>query len=321
MIRILTAIRRSFAMVAFILVAATPAGAVTLHQGDLVAIDTHFGSMYTRIVRLVPGSTVVDQIAIRGLLENAGASDIAVLPNGRILVATYALGIVAVEPGDGAQSIYRSEEALGGHARALTLGSNGELLILVDAGGEGRILRDDPETGIEVLAAGSDLSGAADLARSPGGELFVAIPGAQSSGGFGSIVRLSSQGARLAVYTSDVFRGPSQLAVTGNGRVYASNRGIMAAGYGGGVTRTEVATGNTAGAVAANACEGVAVVSPELVFYSTKTTDMVGEHWSVRRMFPVGWGVGDVTGPMVSVTEEPVPAHSASWGAVKRTYR
>jgi streptogramin lyase len=270
--------------------------------------------MYTRVVRLVPGSTVVDQITMRGLLENASANDITVLRDGRILVATYAHGIVAVNPADGAQSIYRSTEALGGHVAAMTLDASGELLILINAGTEGRILRDDPESGLEVLAAGSDLYGGADLVRSPGGELFVALPGAQS------VVRLSPQGARLAVYASDAFRGPSQLAVTGNGRLYASNGGIMAAGYGGCVTRTEIATGVTVSAVGANASEGVAVVSPERVFYSTKTTDPSGEHWSLHEL-SAGWQVADVTGPMVSVTEEPVPVHTATWGAVKRTYR
>jgi len=297
-----------------------PASAVTLHQGDLVAIDTHFGSLYTRIVRIVPGSGSVDLISIRGMLDNSNANDLEVMGDGRILVAAYAKGIIAIDPGDGTQSLYRTEADLGGHATALARGTNGELLILVTTTGEGRILREDPKTGLEVVASGSDLYGASDLANAPGGDLFVSFPTLPVSNQ-GSIARLSSQGARLAVYASDQFHGPSQLAVTGNGRVYASNWGAMNAGYGGGVTRTEIATGVTVAAVGASACEGVAVVSPEQVFYSTKSTDMSGEHWSVRQMFPAGWGVSDVTGPITTVAEEPVPAHSATWGAVKRIYR
>jgi len=320
MLRIPAAVRMSFAIPALVLVVATPARAITLHQGDLVAIDTHFGSLFTRIVRIVPGSGVVDLISIRGMLDNCDASDLEVMSDGRILVAAYAKGIIAINPSDGTQSLYRSEDVLGGHATALARGTNGELLILVTASGEGRILRDDPEAGLVMLASGSDLYGAGDLAHAPGGDLFLSFPMLPVSNR-GSIMRLSSQGARLAVYTSDEFRGPTQLAVTGNGRVYASNWGNMNAGYGGCVTRTEVATGITVTAVAASACEGVAAVSPEQVFYSTKGTDKNGEHWSVRQMFPPGWDVADVTGPMVTVSEEPVPAHSASWGAVKRTYR
>ena len=309
------------AVVATALVASA-AGAVTLHQGDLVAIDTHFGSFYTRIVRMVPGSGVVEQITNRRLLENAGARDLEVMSDGRILVATWVNGIVAVDPNDGTQSVYRTEQAMGGHAVALARGVDGELLILVSASGEGRILRDDPETGIELLTAGSDLSGAADLARSPNNELFVSVPGSTASvGGWGRILRLSAEGARLDVYTSDEFRGPTQLAVTGNGRIYASNWGAMNAGYGGRVTRTDIATATTVQATYANASSGVAVVSPELVYYSMKSTDKVGEHWYLQQLSPAGWMVPDVTGPITTVSEEPVSARSASWGAVKRTYR
>lgn len=300
---------------------AAPASAVTLHQGDLVAIDTHFGSLYTRIVRFVPGSNVVDLISIRGMLDNCNANDLEVMGDGRILVAAYAKGILAINPGDGTQSLAYSEQALGGHATALARGTNGELLILVTTSGEGRILREDPKTGLEVVASGSDLYGANDIASAPGGDLFVSFPRLPDPNQ-GSIMRLSSQGARVAVYTSNAFHQPTQLAVTGNGRVYASNWGEMNAGYSGGLTRTEVATGTTAVAVSANGCSGVAVVSPEQVFYSMKSTDKNGEHWAVYQMFPAGWtAVADVTGPITTVAEEPVPAHSSTWGAVKRIYR
>lgn len=310
----------AFALLATLLT--SPASAVTLHQGDLVAIDRHFGSFYTRIVRMVPGSGVVDQITMRGLLQDAGASDLEVMGDGRILVATWNTGIVAVEPGAGTQSVYLTNLQLGGNPTALARGIDGELLILVNAAGEGRILRDDPQNGLELLTAGSDLTGSSDLARSPNNELFVSVPGTPASvGGWGRILRLSAEGARLDVFTSEEFRGPTQLAITGNGRVYASNWGAMNAGYGGRVTRTEIATATTVEATYANGSSGVAVLSPERVFYSMKVTDKVGEHWSVQQMAPVGWGVADVTGPITTVAEEPVPARSASWGAVKRIYR
>jgi len=301
-----------------------PASAVSLHQGDMVAIDTHWGPFYTRVVRLVPGSGLVEQIAIRGLLENASATDLAVLSDGRILVSTWMRGVVVVQPNDGAQSVYLTEAALGGKVSGLAVESGGTVLMLVHSAGEGRILRHDPADGsLEIVSSGSDLSDCGDIAISRhGGELFVSRAQSPTSGAaFGSIVRLSPQGAPLAVFTSDEFRGPSQLAVTGNGQVYASNGGSMAAGYSGRLTRTEIPTGITVSAAPGNECSGVAVIAPEQVFYSWKSTSQVGETWSVACLSPAGWSVSDVTGPIEVVTEEPVPARSASWGAVKRTYR
>jgi len=314
---------RAAALAVLMLVSALPASGVTLHRGDLVAIDTHLGGFYTRIVRLTPGSGMVEPIAIRGLLENASATDLAVLSDGRILVSTWVHGVVVVQP-NGSQSVYLAEEALGGKVSGLAVEPGGTVLMMVHAGGEGRILRHDPADGsLETVASGSDLSDYGDLACSPNGTEWFASRAQSPSNGtaFGSIVRLSPQGVPLAVFTSDEFRGPSQLAVTGNGRVYASNGGAMAAGYGGRLTRTEIATGITVAAAVGNACAGGAVIAPEEVFYSWKSTSKVGESWTVERLDPDGWGVDDVTGPIEMVNEEPVPVRGASWGSVKRTYR
>ncbi len=305
------------------LAAAGSATAVSLHQGDLVALDTHFGTPYTMIVRLIPGTGVVDLVASHGLLADGGASDLTVLRDGRVLVSTDTHGVVAVDPADGSQSVYRTETELGGRVSGLAVEPEGTVLMLVHAGGSGRIVRHDPADGsLAEVTSGSDLSDAGDIACGPAGDVFVSVRGTPgSNGAFGSILRLSAQGARLATFVSDQFRGPGQLGVTGNGRVYAANGGAMAAGYGGCVTRTDIATGITATAVGSNACEGVAVVSPELVYYSRKTTTKAGEYWSVERMFPTGWGVSGVTGPIEAVILEPVSTHASTWGGVKRAYR
>src|SRR5690349_2565312 len=76
---------------------AVPARALNLHAGDLVALDSHWGTSYTRIVRVDPSAHSVEQIAMHGLLAN-GANALTVLKDGRVLVASYAQGLFLVDP-------------------------------------------------------------------------------------------------------------------------------------------------------------------------------------------------------------------------------
>jgi streptogramin lyase len=311
------------AVLALAIACPSPAAAASLHAGDLVALDSHWGTSYTRIVRVDPSAHSVELLAMHGLLAN-GANALTVLKDGRVLVASYAQGLFLVDPTDGTQTLLLTNDALGARPVGLALEPTGTVVVLAYANGEGRLMRLTPGDGsIAPITSGTDLVGS-DVARAANGDLYVSRandpPAPNSSTGSGSIVRLSSTGARIATYVSDAFRGPSSLAIGSDGSVYAANWGVMNAGYGGRISRTEPATGLSSAPVLTSGCSAVAVSLDQRVYYSYQETTQSGTRYRVVDLAG-SWVADDVTGNFVVVPEEPVAARSATWGSVKRAYR
>jgi hypothetical protein len=196
----------------------------------------------------------------------------------------------------------------------------GTLLVLIHGSGDSRLVRVDPADGsTTTITTGADLLGGG-MARASNGDLVIARNTLPTSG-VGSILRLSATGARMRIYLSDSFHGPSEVAIASDGAIYAAHWGTMAAGYGGRITRTEPVTALTTVAKGTNGCSAVAMSANDEVLYSYMETSQNGTRYWLAPL-DLKWMVSDVTGPLLVVPTDPaVATRRSTWGSVKRSYR
>lgn len=302
------------------LLAAT-AHAATVSRGDLVILDSHqLGMPWLLVFHPDGGGTEV--IARDG--EVAQAVDVALTPDQRIYVVTNDSQVLRIDASDGTQTVVASGGVLAsGPLAGVVAEPDGSLLVSQNVAGVGHILRLDPANGnASVLTPSLGSGQAGDLAIGAGGDLYAVVPdypGSIATGSYGSIVRISrTSGAVLARYVSSEFRGGSQIAASRDGRVWVAHWGAMNPGYGGRLTSTDPATGQTKVEVLLPGVAAVAIDDVGHVYYQWKNTLQTGQSSLLARVVPDAILFNGVEGPMAAAgVDVALPTRLRSWGAVK----
>ncbi|MBI5709497.1 MAG: hypothetical protein HZC42_04220 [Candidatus Eisenbacteria bacterium] len=311
------------------LLAAAPAPAVTLRPGDLVILDNCAG--HNRVYHVDHATGAMSWVAAARLL--ADPSDVAVHPDGRILVADRTNGVVAIDPATGAQSVLSSGGLFsGGWPGGIAVAPDGDILVSVDfAAGAGTpaIVRVD-STGASqsIVTSGGFLRWPRGMAIATDGTLFVCDPDGQPATPYtgayarGTIVRIALVGGtQLGQIESEQLSGPfdADWSVT-TGRLAEVHAGIMGPCYGGGALWVDPVSGPLFAIGGSGNCfNGIAVGSDgELAFSGMTVLNHDPGDCYVSAGGRTFSGVG---GPLAVVPTNLTPTVGVSWGRIKALYR
>ncbi len=315
------AIPRAAAAVAALigLSAAVPSSAVQVKAGDLLLASTYAGN---RAIYVVDHSTLtMTWVAAFGFLGSP--SGVAALLDGRIIVADASSGVLVIDPGTGAQSVFSSGGLLaGGTPHGVAVEPAGDALVsgIFPACGGAAIVRLSPDgTSQSVLMAGAPLSDPRGLSIGPDGVLDVAD---MTAGGSGAVVRVAlADGSIVGQVTSASLVHPTSCAYSLlTGLLLVIQPGVMSSCYGGGAFWVDPATSVTTVADLGTYClQGVAIAPDGAMAYAGQTV----ENRSVTAGYVVWRGVTfqGVCGPLAVAASGVTPAARTSWGRLKQLYR
>lgn len=306
-----------------------PAHAVQLQPGDLVLVESRSSTVATRgdVFRLDPATLAPTRIG--GGPLTASPNGVAVDLTGRILVADYYAGLVAVNPANGSQSVLVSPSALGGTAGGVLVGPSGDLFVSVFGGVNG-IVRVSPNGAtIQPLSIGGLLQRPMGLTLGPDGALYVAETAIPDNGlhpwgypSHGSIVRVDPvSGAQTRIAADPLFISPFAILFAGADEIWTAQIGSVA-GRGGCFVRTRISTGIST-LVDTSPCRSHGMVKAADGGVVTSDCNTLGpDCYSVfTSRYPSGPVLNEYGGVMTLVPSGIVPTRRPSWGSLKTIYR
>jgi len=296
---------------------------VTLKPGDLVMADSFVHPPASPgLWRLDPASLDTTLIAAGGLL--AWPDRIAVTSTGIVYIADRVSGVVAVDARTGAQSVLAGPSALAGRtARGICLAPDGTLYVTTVGSNTGAVIDVNPETrAVTVISQGENLENPACVAVGPDGALYVGDESSNSATGTsGSVVRIDPSGSQTVFANGGLFRGPFDLAFSGDGWMYVAQWGGLSR-RGGGFIRIRF-NDRFAEPVLSDRSQGVAATRDGDVLLGdciSVSLDCYSEYRYVRRVSD-GMQRYLPSGGMAVVPAGSTPTRRSTWGAIKTIYR
>jgi hypothetical protein len=315
------------------------AGSVSLQGGDLIVVSPDYGhSSECCVWRLDAALTSRTSISCGGLIGYA--SQVAFAPDGGIVIADAANGLVRVEPATGAQRQLAMPADLNAFSvDGVAFDAGGRMFVsategsissitagkVLELGASGSLLR--------VVTRGGSLLEPRGLAFGPQGELYVAegrVPDRNpyNTGlGYGSIVRVDPASGTQAVLASagGALFGPTNLALLPSGLLYASNAGNVS-GRQGFFSFTHISDGSTSvDPYTVNLLSGgLAASSAGDLYVGLCSTISFTCYTPIVARYPPSAGLGSATGlfgPMVIVPQGVTPTRTSTWGRLKTIYR
>jgi DNA-binding beta-propeller fold protein YncE len=322
-------LHRLFAAAALLLALASPvAHGASLHAGDVLVASTvyGYGAPYA-LWRLDPVTRDTTRLSTGGLLSFP--SQLALSPDGGVLVADWNTGLVRIDPVTGAQQLLASTGTLGGNPGGVVVTPAGQVFMSL-YGGSSRVV-ELTTAGQVVRTVTAGLSRPLGMTLGPSGELYVAEWGNPPPSGpslpYGSILRVDpASGAQSVLASLGVLYGPQDLALTPSGWLYAANGGGLS-GRNALFTRTRLSDGFTELDPTVNHLESFFLAASGTEDPWMNYCSPIGFTCYSPMVAPRSQVVGGVVnspwleGPMIVVPAGAVPVRRGTWGELKVRYR
>ena len=305
-------------LAAVVAIAGPPAhaGGVSLHSGDIVVLALE--NTYTPgiLLRVNVATGAIDSLWPNPPLPSP--QDLAVRSDGMIMVADAVLGLVAVQPGNGAATVIAGPAAFGGSGpTTLAFTPDGDLLLA----GPGGVHRVPAGTGApELVSPTGILVNPRGITADGVGNIWVGDAGNSFPTG-GDVVHVDAATGAQSVLAVLIL--PHQIRVGSDGSLY-----VVCAPFGGptnylngGVYKGGAALGDFAMWFKMPFIRGF-VTGPGGVWWVMYGRDISRGPYDgiIQGSGPDTYYTG-ARGPIALVPPGVVPTHPTTWGALKNLYR
>jgi hypothetical protein len=310
---------------ASVALAALPAitGAAALRSGDFVMVSsTASGGYPYSLVSLDGVSSTAQTISTGGLLN--GATDVVVRTAGDVLLTVPGVGVVKVQPSDGAQSIFAPGSVLGdGTPSGIAVGQDGAIYVSLQST-QSRVVQLSAEGAfVRIVTTGGYLPLPAGMCFGPDAALYVCATLAYPAGGGGGLVRVDpASGSQTPIASNDLLKGPFHVALAPDGTLWSVQYGGLSQRRGGCVVKTRISDGYSELAPMGPCTgQGIAIRQDGATVVGDCMRINGDCNSKVTYEYPGGTMVWDIGGPVAVVPDIATPTLRRSWGQLKAIYR